>query len=132
MVSVILATNPQRKTVSQPPLLPAEADEEGSDVVGITCQMEGRWSKAVPARSAALPRTTSTCLMWCAIALGALVRGIPCTHVGGLTTKMEQEWLSAVKNTCVARNLHGILVYAAVTLSIPSSSKHHVFREAFT
>lgn len=42
------------------------------------------WSNALAAGpgSGALPRNTSTCSLWCAIALGALVRGMPMDHVG--------------------------------------------------
>ena len=43
------------------------------------------WSNALAAEkgpSGALPRDPATCVLWCAIALGALVRGIPLDHVG--------------------------------------------------
>ncbi|CAN0573496.1 unnamed protein product, partial [Ectocarpus sp. 12 AP-2014] len=42
------------------------------------------WSAAVTTRGgegAPWPRDPSTCLLWCAIALGALVRGCPVEHV---------------------------------------------------
>lgn len=45
---------------------------------------ESWWSSAlVDARGAqALPRDSSTCTLWCAVALGALVRGHPLSQVG--------------------------------------------------
>ena len=89
MVSVMLATTPQFKAARSPPLPPTVAVEEGSDVLEINYHVEGRWSKAAPTTDVALPRTTSTCLMWCAIALGALVRGCPLTNVGGAATNTE-------------------------------------------
>ncbi len=52
-----------------------QATESGS-------QASGRWSEAVATGERALPRNASTCLLWCAIALGALVRGCPLSHVG--------------------------------------------------
>ena len=94
MISVMLATTPSCKSLVSW-RLPPEGAEEETDVGDSNCQVEGRWSKAVTAGGAVLPRTTSTCLMWCAIALGALVRGIPLTHVGGLPS--ECEWFYAVK-----------------------------------
>eukprot|EP00752_Nemacystus_decipiens_P002827 g2635.t1 len=46
---------------------------------------DNAWSNALRLtaenRSGALPRDPSTCVLWCAIALGALVRGIPLDHV---------------------------------------------------
>ena len=89
MVSVMLATTPQFTAVPSPPPPPTEAVEEGRDELDSNCQVEGRWSKAIPATDVALPRTTSTCLMWCAIALGALVRGCPSANVGRHATKTE-------------------------------------------
>lgn len=45
-----------------------------------------RWSNALAAKSGpvALPRDSPTCVLWCAIALGALVRGFPLDHVGAV------------------------------------------------
>lgn len=45
------------------------------------------WSSALAAetRSGAVPRDPSTCILWCAIALGALVRGFPLDQVSGGT-----------------------------------------------
>lgn len=42
------------------------------------------WSSALAAENGpgALPRDPSTCALWCAIAPGALVRGVPLDHVG--------------------------------------------------
>ncbi|CAN0425356.1 unnamed protein product [Pylaiella littoralis] len=44
---------------------------------------EGHWDQAVLAGDGALPHDSSTCLLWCAVALGALVRGCPLTNVEG-------------------------------------------------
>jgi len=83
MVNVMFATIPQCGALLPTPPPPIEGAEDNG-VVDKNCQVEGRWSKTVLATDATLPRTTSTCLLWCAIALGALVRGCPLTHVGCL------------------------------------------------
>ncbi|CAN0428305.1 unnamed protein product [Pylaiella littoralis] len=45
---------------------------------------EGYWDQAVPAGGGTtLPHDSITCLLWCAVALGALVRGCPFTNVEG-------------------------------------------------
>ncbi|CAM9198085.1 unnamed protein product, partial [Hapterophycus canaliculatus] len=44
-------------------------------------EKEGCWKEAFMARGAELPYNSSTCVLWCAIALGALVRGCPFAHV---------------------------------------------------
>jgi len=87
MVNVMLATTPQCGALLATPPLHTGGVEE-SDVADGNCEVEGRWSKAVLATNAVLPRTTSTCMMWCAIALGAIVRGTPLNHVGGLPMKL--------------------------------------------
>ena len=101
MVSVMLATTPQRTAVPLPPLPPTEGAEAESDRIDHYCPGQGPWNMDVAAPDATLPRTTSTCLMWCAIALGALVRGIPLTHVGGLSaeTHSNDVVLSTVPST---------------------------------
>ena len=51
---------------------------EGIDQSGRRC-----WHGAEAAEDGGTrPRNASTCLLWCAIALGALVRGCPLTNVG--------------------------------------------------
>ena len=45
-------------------------------------QTVGCWSEAVTADDRVLPCDAPTCVLWCAIALGALVRGCPLSHVG--------------------------------------------------
>lgn len=40
------------------------------------------WTSAMTAGGATLPRNASTCILWCAVALGALVRGRPFSYVG--------------------------------------------------
>ena len=46
----------------------------------------GDWSNALAAENGpgVLPRDASSCVLWCAIALGALVRGTPLDHVGAI------------------------------------------------
>ncbi len=87
MVNVMLATTPGCGAFSSTPL-PLTGCAEETDLDDDHCEGEGRWSKAALAMNAALPRTTSTCLMWCAIALGAIVRGTPLNQVGGRPIKM--------------------------------------------
>jgi len=43
---------------------------------------EGSLSEAVAAVNRPLPRDSKTCILWCAISLGALVRGCPLADVG--------------------------------------------------
>ena len=43
---------------------------------------EGCWGETMAARNEPPPRDAATCIMWCAIALGALVRGCPLSLVG--------------------------------------------------
>lgn len=45
---------------------------------------DGGWGTALAAEAgpAKMPRDASTCILWCSIALGALVRGCPVDHVG--------------------------------------------------
>lgn len=38
---------------------------------------EGKWRAVLPGGDRTLPSDASTCILWCAIALGALVRGCP-------------------------------------------------------
>lgn len=45
---------------------------------------EGYWDQAVPSGHGTLPHDPSMCLLWCAVALGALVRGCPLENVGRL------------------------------------------------
>ena len=119
MVSVMFATIPSRNAVLPPPPPPTEAVERGSDVIGSNCQVEGRWSKAAHAGSATLPRTTSTCLLWCAIALGALVRGSPLTHVGGHPAETDCERFCGVENPAIwirLRNLTRICRFCLESL----------------
>lgn len=56
---------------------------------------DGGWSSALAAEneSGALPRDTSTCVLWCATALGALVRGVPLDHVGVSWRAVESQQL---------------------------------------
>lgn len=50
---------------------------------------EDCWSSntlAAENETRALPRDSSTCMLWCAVALGALVRGHPVAQVGYIST----------------------------------------------
>ena len=60
-----------------------EDDDTKEAPVSTVRTEEASWRKAVTTRDAAPPRDASTCILWCAIALGALVRGYPLPHVGG-------------------------------------------------
>lgn len=73
------ATSPLR---SSPGLVEEDADSVNSSVG------DSAWRIALAAvrGSGALPRDPSTCVLWCAIALGALVRGVPLDHVGAAKT----------------------------------------------
>lgn len=74
------------------------------DVLGDKQQQTGGcWSAAVTAGSAALPRDASTCILWCAIALGALVRGRPLSQVGGVIVGLVAEILCLSPNTVCAQ-----------------------------
>ena len=55
-----------------------QAVGESSDEIG-----DSAWSSALAAENGpgAMPRDPSTCALWCAIALGALVRGYPLGQV---------------------------------------------------
>ena len=96
MVGVMLAGGVSKKhqcnpgAPSAPRVLPGIVGEgagggvrqavgESSDEIG-----DSAWSSALAAENGpgALPRDPSTCALWCAIALGALVRGFPLDHVG--------------------------------------------------
>lgn len=74
---------------SAPQLLPELVGEDAGGVRQAGCESsndvvgDSAWSNALTAESApaALPRDPSTCALWCAIALGALVRGAPLEHV---------------------------------------------------
>ena len=70
---------------SPPGLVGEDADGGVRQAVGESSNAIGSsgWSNALAAEhgSGALPRDPSTCVLWCAIALGALVRGIPLDHV---------------------------------------------------
>ncbi len=67
-----------------PPAAALVAVEDGHELVESNGQVDGCWSKvAASPGGRELPRDASTCLLWCAIALGALVRGCPLTQVGG-------------------------------------------------
>ncbi len=58
--------------------------EDGLLGSGRIRRAEGIRSEAVAAENRALPRNARTCILWCAIALGALVRGCPSADVGVL------------------------------------------------
>ena len=82
MVGVMLAgvTSPSRSS----PGLVEEEDagrfgESSHDVGGIAWRISLA-TESGP--SGALPRDPATCVLWCTIALGALVRGTPMDHVG--------------------------------------------------
>lgn len=63
----------------------AKEDDARDPWGGRDTTVEGCWSEAVVAAGGGkLPSDASTCLLWCAIALGALVRGCPLTDVGVL------------------------------------------------
>lgn len=83
MVSLMRADVPEEfGAITSPPVHVAEGEPyclvESNDLP------EGCWSKAVPAGDGQLLPGSSTCLLWCAVALGALVRGCPLTNVGRL------------------------------------------------
>ncbi|CAM9578249.1 unnamed protein product [Ectocarpus sp. 4 AP-2014] len=90
MVSVMRANNVLNQqgatTPARPPPAPAggwlieEDDTEEAPVSSVRTE-EACWRNAVTTEDAALPRDASTCILWCAIALGALVRGYPLPHV---------------------------------------------------
>lgn len=99
MVSIMLAGgSPQYRNHSgaSSPFQPSPLHEQGlvgedSDDTrqGVFGEMsakvdEGCWSNALAADrgSQILPRDSSTCILWCAVALGALVRGRPVAQVG--------------------------------------------------
>ncbi|CAB1105102.1 unnamed protein product [Ectocarpus sp. CCAP 1310/34] len=61
--------------------LAEEDDTEATPLSSSVRTEEACWRNAVTTEDAALPRDASTCILWCAIALGALVRGYPLAHV---------------------------------------------------
>lgn len=81
MVSLMLAAGPEVGEVEPPPL--AQAFEGASYLVEGVGQPKRGWHEAEPAEGGRTrPRDASTCLLWSAIALGALVRGCPLEKVG--------------------------------------------------
>ncbi|CBN75199.1 hypothetical protein Esi_0072_0052 [Ectocarpus siliculosus] len=92
MVSVMRASNGLNQRGATTPARPRPAtdgawlveedDTEEAPASSVRTE-EACWRKAVTTEDAALPRDASTCILWCAIALGALVRGYPLPHVGG-------------------------------------------------
>ena len=93
MVSVLLAGaslqhHHHPRTPLPSPSSPGLVEE---DIGGVRHAVDGSsdatddsaWSSALGAESGSgvLPRDPSTCVLWCAIALGALVRGVPLDHV---------------------------------------------------
>lgn len=94
MMSIMLADRPQHSEARTNALTRGQDDEEKTSMpvedeteqaVGSGRQTVGSWSEAVTADGRVLPRNAPTCLLWCAIALGALVRGCPLSHVGLLS-----------------------------------------------
>ena len=81
MFSLMLAAGPDVGDVESPPLAHVSHGArylvEGIDQPGRRCWHGAEATKDGGAR----PRNASTCLLWCAIALGALVRGCPLTNV---------------------------------------------------
>ena len=89
MFSIMLAAEPRREEASTPFPAPVNVEDrpnkpaEGRALESSsTRRAEGRWSEAVTAENRVLPHTARTCILWCAIGLGALVRGCPLIDVG--------------------------------------------------
>lgn len=82
MVSVMLAAaGPEVGEVGSPPFAQVS---EGANYLVDRPRPQRCWREAELAGDGARPCDASTCLLWCAIALGALVRGCPLKDVGAL------------------------------------------------
>lgn len=88
LVSILLARTPQHSSSRPPP--PACRAQEGirrvedgdSRTLEAAGQAYGRSGKAPKAHVQLSTPNSSICQLWCAIALGALVRGAPLANVG--------------------------------------------------
>lgn len=83
MVNVMLAVGPELAQVESLPLV---QDSDGTDYLVENADEPKRcWRGAGPAEDdGTLPRDASTCLLWSAVALGALVRGCPLKNVSAI------------------------------------------------
>lgn len=119
MVGVMLAgASPQQHhqpgALSRSHLPPALVGEGAGSVrraVGESSHTVGGsgWSNALATGNGpgALPRDASTCGLWCAIALGALVRGFPLDHVGfGIPTVVHPPPIGCLLHFTYTRLMH--------------------------
>lgn len=87
MVSIMQASlvPRHRAPAPSPPTAPARQAGDGRDTqsLGTAGEEQGCRGKAPKAEAQSPPQDSSTCQLWCAMALGALARGRPLDHVGG-------------------------------------------------
>ncbi|CAM9613649.1 unnamed protein product [Ectocarpus sp. 12 AP-2014] len=119
MVSVMRANNVLNQqgatTPARPPPAAArgwlveEDDTEEAPVSSVRTE-EACWRNAVTTEDATLPRDASTCILWCAIALGALVRGYPLPQV--------QRYVHLAKDTLASCSTSAALDMARANLAM--------------
>lgn len=114
MVSIMLAAGSRRLEAPAPSSAPGSSEYSSTrpaEYGGVPERSGppragegGRWSEAVTAENGgALPRDARTCILWCAIALGALVRGCPFSIVG--VASLPSSASSAAAVLAVARTV---------------------------
>ncbi|CAM9789924.1 unnamed protein product, partial [Scytosiphon promiscuus] len=127
MVSVMCASAQERRRTAS-----GQSPDEGA--VGESPQKadeggDGRercWKKAVSARNAALPHNSSTCVLWCAIALGALVQGRPFAHVQGYL-ELAQDSLAACAGGRTLDTARAYLAMAFLLNFLGDTTTNHLY-----
>ncbi|CAM9315888.1 unnamed protein product [Pylaiella littoralis] len=85
------------------------------------------WTSAMTAGGATLPRNASTCILWCAVALGALVRGRTFSYVQRYVG-LAQDSLAACTNK-TTRDARAYLVMAFLLNFLGNQPKNHRYVE---
>ncbi|CAN0428352.1 unnamed protein product [Pylaiella littoralis] len=128
--SVMYAAEPEEfGATTSPPLHVAEGAiqclVDGGNLSG------GHWDQAVPAGGGPLLHDSSTCLLWCAVGLGALVRGCPLTHVEGYVD-LAQVSLTHCFDGITLDSARAYLAMAVLHDFLGNQTKSHGYLESAT
>ncbi|CAN0378950.1 unnamed protein product, partial [Pylaiella littoralis] len=128
--SVMHAAEPEEfGATTSPPLHVAEGAiqclVDGGNLSG------GHWDQAVPAGGGPLLHDSSTCLLWCAVGLGALVRGCPLTHVEGYVD-LAQVSLTHCFDGITLDSARAYLAMAVLHDFLGNQTKSHGYLESAT
>eukprot|EP00903_Cladosiphon_okamuranus_P019499 g17932.t1 len=127
MVKVMLAgaSLQHKRHLGTPSSSHSSPGHVGKDAGGVgesSEDMDGSdWSNALAAEKgpAALPRDPSTCALWCAIVLGALVQGYPLDHVKSFQClKLANGIVDALPSDEIPRGFRELLKYAGFAWAI--------------